>query len=131
MNVSLRRLRPHSLDCFAHHRLELHRHFFNSHLPAEDGRDIEQIVDETFQGLRVSFNHREPARKFILGKNAAQHHVDPTDDRSQRRPQLVRQGRQKLILGSIRRLSLLACLSFFLVQARIIDRQRNAIGDHL
>src|SRR5882672_526830 len=69
--------------------------------------------------------------RFLVRKNSIANHVNPTNDRSQRRTQFVRDSSEKLVLGAAGRLSIAARGTFFFKQTRVVYGQRDAVSDQL
>ena len=72
-------------------------------LPRHDARYIEQVVDEIGLLPRVAFDDLERVGHPFACHPLRAQQIDPAEDDVQRRPQLVRQRREKLVLGAIGR----------------------------
>ena len=78
--------------------------------PSGDARRVEDILDQPRLMLRVAIDDFErPAR---IRRAVAQEHLQVAENHVDRRPQLVRQGREKLILEAARLFSLRSCGGF-------------------
>src|SRR5205085_12306700 len=71
-------------------------------LARDDAAHVEQIVDELRLCVRVALDRLERMLGLVLAQLSAAQHADPTDDRVERRPQLVRDRREELVLRAVR-----------------------------
>jgi hypothetical protein len=91
-------------------------------------RDVEQILDELCLNARIPLDGLErPPMHGRLHRALAQH-VRPAEHGVERRPELVRQGRQELVFQTVR-------FRGFLIKACVVDRNggpaRDAGGEQL
>ena len=70
-------------------------------MSADHSRHVEQVLDEPGLCRGVSRDDADRVRKHLGRHRAAAEHRRPADDRVQRRPQLVRDRRQELVLGAV------------------------------
>src|SRR6185503_10361020 len=68
----------------------------------DDAGHVEQLIDDCALRRRVSTDHLDAARSIALEQRAALEQMNPADDRVERRAQLVREHRQKLVFHAIR-----------------------------
>ena len=98
---------PQSINSRFDNRREIQRMQIETKIPGDDARNVEQVVDQTRLRTRVtldSFNRARRIRSFNL---AVSNHRRPTENRSQRRAQLVRERGEKLVFQTIRFFSVL------------------------
>ena len=67
-------------------------------LAADDPRDVEDVLDQLRLQPRVPADHFDRLLRACGGEGAALQHRHPAQDRVQRRPQLVRERGQELVL---------------------------------
>ena len=97
--------RPHGVEGRLDDGREIHLADVEAHLARDDARDVEQVVDQLDLGVGIALDDLERAgrRGLALDLSGTQH-ARPAVDRIQRRTELVRQDRQKLIFRAVRRL---------------------------
>ena len=84
-----------------HHRLHLHGPQLDAQLPAHDARHVQQVLDELGLQPHVAVDHVQAARHAGGVEPARAQHGRPAHDRRERRPQLVGQGGQELVLERV------------------------------
>ena len=89
------------------HGRQVDRSHVEPELARGDSRDVDQVVDQLRQGDDVAFDDFEPAVELLLLERAAAKQLGPREDRRQGVAQLVRDGREELVLQVTRRLLLL------------------------
>src|SRR6266542_819049 len=91
-----------------HHVAQAHRREVQPQLAADDPRDVEDVLDQLRlrHGVVADDAQRALRRRGI--RLARREQVRPAEDRVQRRPQLVRQGREELVLHPVDGLGLRA-----------------------
>ncbi len=87
-------------------------------LTRDDAGDVEQIADELDLELCAALDRVESLLAPCRVEAAFLQERDPREDRAERRPQLVRERREKLILGAIR--------AFCGLTQRLLARERLA-----
>ena len=70
---------------------------------AFDPGQIEQVVDQTAFQIDVAPDHRQRRFRFARIEGLRFEYFQRRDDRCERRAQLMRKHRQKVVLGSVRR----------------------------
>ena len=93
-------------------------------LPGDDPRDVEDVLDDLGQRARVALDHLERGVALLLADGAGAEHARVAEDRVERRAQLVRQGREELVLQVVGAPRLF-------VGPGVLDRDRRAVGDGL
>ena len=74
----------------------------------DDAAQVEQVVDQVRLGAGVALDHVDPVVLFERELTTLAQHVDPSEDRTQRRAQFVRERGEKFVFGATRDFSLLA-----------------------
>ncbi len=93
------RCRPEYRNGGVDDRAEIHRGHGQTDTALDHPRDVEEVFDQPGLDLRVAIDRiNGPLPLLVIGERAGLEHVDPADDRVERRAQLVRRGCQKLIL---------------------------------
>ena len=92
------------------------------HVAGDDARNVEQLVDHLRERDRIAFDGLEGARHLRFVHHPAAHHACVAENGIQRRPELVRQGREEFVLDPIGALRLL-------VRLRVLHRERGARRD--
>ena len=114
-----------------------------AHLAGGDAAHVEQVFDELRLHARVALDRLEPLLQIRSSLRAAPQDLRPAEDRVERRPQLVRQRGEELVLhlahalgcgarGALALEQLLALLGGLLrafVEARVVDRDGGLRGD--
>jgi hypothetical protein len=72
-------------------------------LARDDARDVQQVFDHARLELRVPLDRAQPALARRRIHLALTNEVGPGEDRRERRPELVREHGQELVLRAIRR----------------------------
>ena len=70
-------------------------------LVAGDARDVEQVADQARLCFRVAADDREAVTRSVGADAALLQHPRPAEDRVERRPQLVRQRGEELVLQAV------------------------------
>ena len=100
--------RTHRFDCRIDDRLQVYRLQLHAQLARDDARHVEDVFDELCLRLRVPVDDFEPALQARrVGVRIAEHRR-PSQDRVERRAQLVRQRGEEFVLQAVRRFRLLA-----------------------
>jgi hypothetical protein len=79
---------------------------FERELAGYDSRHVEQILDQPRLQLRVALDREERARVLLRRGLRAAEHPSRAEDAVERRAQLVREHREKLVLRATRRFGL-------------------------
>jgi hypothetical protein len=106
-DVLLGRLLPEHLEDVPERLGEGHRLGSELHLSGRHARQVEEVVDQTGLELRIAPDDLEAATRFGREGGVALERGAQSEHRRQRRPQLVRERRQELILGAVRGFGLL------------------------
>src|SRR5438067_753978 len=75
-------------------------------LAGDDARDLEEVLDEASLELRVALDHLERAGPGFRLEPAGAQEARPDEDGAERRPQLVRERGEELVLRAVRELRL-------------------------
>ncbi len=118
-------------DSFAHNLLQRDGQLFHPHLAAKNRGHIEQVIDQSLQGVRVLLNHRKTVGHFLVRQNSIANHMNPANDWSQRGSQFMRNGGQKFVFGAAGRFGLQPSRTFFFKQTGVVDSQSDAVSDQL
>ena len=102
---------------------------FERHAPADDAREIEQVVDELGLTRRVVVNGPQRARRDRWRQRALLQHRGPAEHRVERRAKVVRHDRHELVLEPVRRFGFRARLLRGFVQPRAVERLRAVLRD--
>ena len=71
-------------------------------MPLTDARDVEQVLDELRLRLRVALDGLEAARRACSASSPSRaQHRGPSEDRVERRAELVRERREELVLQPV------------------------------
>ena len=125
------RLDPHALrlrgrgdgvDRAPHDFGELHGLNVQSNLARHDPGDVEHVLDDLRQGRGVPLDGRDRLLLLVRGDHAGPKHPRVAQNRIQRRPQLMREARQKVVLDAARLLRVH-------IQARVLERDRRPRRD--
>ena len=111
-------------DGVVHDQRQFHGLHVQPDLPRDDPGDIEDVFDDLRQPRRVPFECFEAADRLLARENAAAQKPRVSDNRIERRPQLVREHGEKLVLDPVGILRLQ-------VQAGVLERQRGPPGNSL
>ena len=90
--------RPHRLHGLLNERGQVDGLQVQAKLARHDARHVEHILDDLGQGRDVPRHRVDRAGLFLAGQQSRLHHADVADNRVQRRPQLVRERREELVL---------------------------------
>ena len=71
-------------------------------LAGHDARHVEEILDQLRKQLGVAFDHLDAARRARRVRGSSTQESRPPEHGGQRRAQLMRHDREKLVLGSVR-----------------------------
>ena len=106
------------------HARAAHRH---TRTPAGEPREVEEVVHEPRLGQRVALDHRQRVLDARLRHLPPQQHVRPPDDGVERGAELVRHGREELVLQPVGGLGLVEQpLPQLLLQALLGDVAERA-----
>ena len=105
-----------------------YRHFdrldVQPQLASDDARDVEDILHNLGERRAAPLDDLEGSRLLLAVQHSAPKHPRVTQNCVERRPQLVRECREKTVLHAIGTLGLLEC-------ARVVNRERGAPRDVL
>jgi hypothetical protein len=126
---------PNGVQGRLHHRPEIDDPDVQAQLAVDDPGDVEQVLDELALHARVALDGLQgTAGGDAVEARGAQGHR-PAEHRVQRRAQLVRQGRQELVLHPVGGLGLRARPLGRRQELGVADRDRGVVGqlaqDHL
>ena len=93
--------RLHRRDRVVDDHRQLHRLDVQADLARDDPRHVEHVLDDLGQPVGVALEGLEAARQLVAGQQPAAQQPRVADDRVERRPQLVRQHRQELVLHAV------------------------------
>ena len=102
---------PGGLEGVAHDVAEIDRREVEAQLARDDPRHVEDVLDELDLDGGVALDDLEPTRVRRARDLGTPQHPRPAEDGVQRRPELVRDDRQELVLRTVRFLGLLARLA--------------------
>jgi hypothetical protein len=126
-------LEPHSLgvgrrtddlEDGADDRREIDASQVEPHLAADDARDVEEILDQLRLRAPAALDRLDRAIAALSERKTLEH-TRPSEHGGERRPQLVRHHREKLVLGAIRGLGLVLSASRGGIEARVVERDRR------
>ena len=119
----------HGLEGAVDGREQIERLDVDGELPGDDARDVEEVLDEARLRVRAALDdlHRAILQRPVVGLAADQ--LRPTQDRAQRRSQIVRDGGEKGVLRAIRRLRALSFDLCLAVEASVLERDRRALRE--
>ena len=116
--------RPHGLDRRLDRGGEAHRPDVEAQLPADDARDLEEVVDQPGLRPRTALDRLERSCGAGGIEPAAPQLTDPGEDRGERGAELVGHGGEELVLQA-------AGLLGLPVQPRVLDPEPDPVGDDL
>ena len=93
-------------------------------LARDDARDVQQILDEPRLERRIALDDVERTHLGRLVEATGAEKASPDEDRAERRPQLVRERGEEVVLEAVRVLR-------FTVEPCVVDRQGRAAGELL
>ncbi len=93
--------RLHRRDRVVDDHRQLDRLDVQADLARDDPRHVQHVVDDLGQPVGVALDGLEAARQLVAGQESAAQQPRVADDRVQRRPQLVRQHREELVLHAV------------------------------
>src|SRR5439155_15189910 len=96
-DVPGRSRRSHRFDCRLDHPGELRRAEVEAQLPADDARDVEEVVDQPGLHPRTALDRVERARGVGGIERPLPQLIHPDEDRRERGAELVGDGREELI----------------------------------
>src|SRR5437773_4382237 len=120
----------HSVNCSFKHGLQFGRLEIEIEIAGNDPRDIENIVNDLCLSLRITLDSFKGPSFLPSVKTLRVQHARPTKNRSQRRPQLVRHGGEKLIFQAIGFFCFGARLSLASQQASTFYGNRGQVRRH-
>src|SRR6266511_3165101 len=125
------RSRVDRLDRLLNYRDQVHRPEFEPELAAEDAGRVEKVINQL--RLRLSAALDDVRRLLdLLGVQAAVAQQNGVSEhRVQRRAQLMRNDGEEFILHPVGLFGLAPRLPLDFVNARVLDGQRDAVGDQL
>ena len=92
----------------------------HAQLAGDDPRDVEDVVHQLRLDARVAFDGlQRPPQLLLALQRAGAEHAGPAEDGVERRPQLVRDGGEELVLRAVRLLELRARLLLAQQQRRV------------
>src|SRR5438034_3760182 len=94
--------RPDGIERAVDHGVEIDRPDVEAHLPRDDTRDVEAVVDQLHLGVGIPENRVQRPLRPVLVEPPGPQHASPPVHGIEGRAELVREDRQELVLGPAR-----------------------------